>query len=108
MNNKSMTTRSKVVRELAIIAVLTGIFLLVFPHRNPLLDVALAVLALLCIVASAGYTRRVIWAASPAQPIHNRFKEGAKVTLRITAPTTLLFLLIGCIVAYRQFRIRPF
>ena len=40
----------------------------IFPHRNPIVDVALAGFALLCIGATARYTKRVIWAASLPQP----------------------------------------
>jgi len=96
-----MTTRGKVIAELGIITILTAIFLLLFPHRNPLLDVGLAGFALLCIGVSAGYTWGVIWAASPPRPMQNRFKKCVTVTLWITAPTVLLFLCIGGIAAYR-------
>jgi hypothetical protein len=53
MNTGSMTVRGKVAVELGIIAVLTTIFLLLFPHRNPAVDVGLAGFALLGIVAAA-------------------------------------------------------
>src|SRR5882672_8036339 len=62
MNANSMTVRAKVAIELGIIAVLTIAFLLLFPRRNPWLDVGLAGFALACIGASAGYTRKVVWA----------------------------------------------
>jgi len=79
MNANSMTVRAKVAMELGIIAVLTIAFLLLFPRRNPWLDVGLAGLALACIGASAGYTRKVVWAASPLQPGPNRFRERGKI-----------------------------
>src|SRR6266702_3848534 len=58
MNSDPMTVRTKVAVELGIIAVLTIAFLLLFPHRNPWFDVGLAGFALLCIGASAGYTKK--------------------------------------------------
>ena len=43
MNGGSLTVRGKVAPELGMIAVLTTSFLLLFPLRNPLVDVGLAV-----------------------------------------------------------------
>ena len=53
MNTEPMTVRGKVAVELGTVAVLTAIFLLLFPRRNPMMDVALAGFALLCIGATA-------------------------------------------------------
>lgn len=92
--------RQKVALEL--LALLAGAFLVLFPRRNPLVDVALAVLALTGIAASVGYTKNAIWAALPSRQSENRFKESAKVTLWITLPTVLLFFLIGGILAYNN------
>jgi len=97
-----MSVRAKVVVELSIISILTTIFLLRFPTRNPLVDVALAGFALLCIAASARYTKSVIWAASPPPIAEHRLKQCLAVTLWITVPAALLFLLIGGIAAYKS------
>lgn len=97
-----MSVRGKVAVELSVIAVLTTIFLIVFPKRNPALDVALAGFALVCLALSAAYTKKVIWAASPAPVAENRFRRCLTVTLRITVPTAVLFLFIGGVVAYRN------
>ncbi|HTL16842.1 MAG TPA: CPBP family glutamic-type intramembrane protease [Patescibacteria group bacterium] len=96
-----MSTRSKVVLELGAIATLTAIFLVLFPRRNPLLDVALAGFALLCIALSAPYTKNVIWAATTVPVRENRTAKCFAVTLWITVPVALLFLFIGSIAAYR-------
>src|SRR5438552_5037154 len=102
MNSDPMTVRTKVTVELGIIAVLTIAFLLLFPHRNPWFDVGLAGFALLCIGASAGYTKNVVWAASPPQPGRNRFSQCVKITLWVTVPTVVGFLLAGAILGYRN------
>jgi hypothetical protein len=96
------SVRAKVAVELGVIAVLTTVFLVLFPRRNPLLDVALAGFALLCIAVSATYTKNVIWAATPSPVAHNRKKECLAVTLWITVPVALAFLVIGGIIAYRN------
>jgi hypothetical protein len=102
MNGDLMTVRRKVAVELGVIAVLTTAFLLLFPRRNPIVDVGLAGFALLCIAVSARYTKRVIWAATPMQPAQNRFSQCVKVTLWITVPTVLVFLLVGGILAFSE------
>src|SRR6266478_1258137 len=76
MNTEPMTVRGKVAVELGTIAVLTSIFLLLFPRRNPMVDVALAGFALLCIGATARYTKRVVWGVS--QLLDNQ--EGRRLT----------------------------
>ena len=97
-----MSVRQKVALELGIIAALTTVFLFLFPKRNPLLDVALAGFALLCLALSAGYTRKVVWAASPPPVTENRLQRCLKVTLWVTVPTALVFLLIGMCIGYRE------
>jgi len=97
-----MTVRAKVGVELGIIAVLTAIFLVLFPRRNPLLDVALAGLALICIAAFARYTKNVIWGTVAPAAAGNRVKGCVAVTLWLTIPVVSLFLLMGGIVAYRK------
>jgi len=93
------TIRQKVGLELGILAIT---FLLLFPHRNPWLDIILAGFALLCILATARYTKNVIWAALPPPKSQHPFKDCLKVTLWITLPTVLIFFLIGGILAYRN------
>ena len=101
---RAMSVRGKVAVELGVIAVFTTTFLALFPKRNPLLDVGLAGCALLGIALSAPYTKKVIWAASPAPVSENRVKKCVVVTSWITVPTVLLFLVIGGIVAYKSER----
>src|ERR1043166_1312569 len=97
-----MTLRAKVLIELGVIVVLTTSFLLLFPKRNPALDVALAGFALLCLGVSAPYTKRVIWAAWPRPRVENRFKDCMHATLWVTIPPAVIFLLIGGFVAYQS------
>src|SRR5258706_3402560 len=97
-----MSIRGKVAIELGVIAMLTTTFLLIFPRRNPLVDVGLAGFALLCIALSARYTKKVVWAASPPPIEENRVKRCFAVVAWVTVPPVLLFLLIGGIVAYKN------
>jgi len=97
-----MSVRRKVAVELGVLAVIATVFLLLFPRRSVIVDVGLAAVALVALALSAGYTRRVIWAALPPPVIEKRFQRCLKVTLWITVPTALLFLLIGGFVAYRN------
>lgn len=97
-----MSVRGKVALELCVVAVLTTIFLLLFPKRNTLVDIGLAGAALLGIALSARYTRHTVWTASPSPVPENRFKRGVTVVFWVTAPTVFLFLLVGGIVAYHQ------
>src|SRR2546428_1150587 len=93
--------RGKVAAELAIIAVLATVFLLLFPRRNPAVDVGLAAFALALIGLSARYTKQVVWSVSPASVTHERLKRCLTVTFWITVPAALAFLLIGAIVGYK-------
>ena len=97
-----MTIRGKVAIELGIIALLTTAFLLVFPKRNPLVDVALAGCALLGVALSARYTKNVVLAATPPPVQEDRSRRCVSVIFWVTAPVALLFLLFGGIVAYHS------
>ena len=97
-----MSVRGKVAVELGVIATLTAVFLIVFPKRNPAVDVFLAGFALVCVAVSAGYTKKTIWAASPPPVVEHRFKRCMAVILWITIPTAMLFLSIGAVVAHRN------
>lgn len=94
------SVRSKVLVELGIIAAFTAIFLVLFPRRNPLVDVALAGFALLCIAISAPYTRNVIWAATSPPVYENRTKKCFVATFWITFSVALFLLSIGGVIAY--------
>jgi hypothetical protein len=99
-----MTIRAKVSVELGIITLLTVVFLILFPRRSPLIDVALAGVALACLALSAGYTKKVVWAASPAPPTDGRLLGELKWVFWLSVPAALLFLGIGAILAYRSGR----
>jgi membrane protease YdiL (CAAX protease family) len=102
MTTAFTTVRQRVALELGILVLLVITFLLLFPRRNPWLDIVLACIALLCIGATARYTRNVIWANSPPPQSQHQFKDCIKVTAWITVPTTVIFFLIGAILAYRN------
>jgi hypothetical protein len=95
-----MSVRAKVAVELGVIVTLTTIFLLLFPKRNPLLDVALACFALICLGLSAGYTRKIVWGASPAPVSKNRTRRCVVVTFWLTASAAILLFTIGGFIAY--------
>lgn len=96
------TLRGRVAVELGAIAGLTAIYLILFPKRNPLLDVALAGFALLCIGLSSRHTKTAIWAASPPPVSEHRFQRCMTVILWLTVPTVILFFSIGAFLAYRN------
>src|SRR6266403_292364 len=97
-----MSLRSKVAIELGVLALLTTVFLLLFPRRSPIVDVGLAGIGLLVLAFSAAYTKKVVWAAFPPPLADNRFNRCAAVVFWVTVPVSLLFLLIGGIVAYKN------
>src|SRR5437660_1697193 len=103
-----LSVRGKVMVELSAIALSTTIFLVLFPRRSPVMVVALAGFALLCIALSAPYTKKVIWAASPSPVREHRLKRCLAVTFWITLPPALSFLLIGGIVAHHGGRWHEF
>ena len=96
-----MSVRSKVILEMSVVAVLTAVFLTLFPRRNPVLDVALAGFALVGVGLSARYTKNVVWGASPAPVAGNRAQRCLRVVLWVTVPLAVLFLLIGGVIAHR-------
>jgi len=97
-----MSVRSKVATELGLLALLTTAFLLLFPKRNPWVDFGLATIALLGLLFSARYTKNVIWANSPPAFPQPQLKECVKLTMWITVPVVLLFVLFGVVLGYRQ------
>jgi hypothetical protein len=97
-----MNVRGKVAVELGVIATLTTVFILLFPKRNPLVDVGLAGLALAGVALSARYTKRTVWAATPCPIEKNRLKRCTAVVFWMTALPSFVFFLIGGIVAYHR------
>jgi hypothetical protein len=97
-----MSVRGKVVLELGIIAVLTTVFILLFPKRSPAVDVALAGFALVCLGVSSRYTKQVVWAASQPPVAEHRVRRCLTATFWVTVPPALLFLVIGGFIASRD------
>src|SRR2546423_1648044 len=97
-----MSIRTKVGIELSMLALLTTSFLLLFPKRNPWVDLGLAMVALLGLIFSRRYTKDVIWASAPPPAPEPRFARSMEVTAWITIPAILLFLSVGIVLGYRQ------
>lgn len=60
-----MGLRMYVTRELGTLGILTGLFLFCFPHRPLLVEIGLALLALVLLALNAGFTRNEIWRQFP-------------------------------------------
>jgi membrane protease YdiL (CAAX protease family) len=58
--------RTYVTRELGTLGILTGLFLVFFPHRPLFVEVGLALLALVLLALNARFTRNEIWRPFPA------------------------------------------
>jgi len=97
-----MSARKKVAVELALLALLTTLFIFLFPRRNPLVDLSLAAIALVGLICSARYTKKVIWAASPPPAGKNRLQRCLKFTALVTMPAVLVFVVIGVVLGYRH------
>src|ERR1043166_1332951 len=97
-----MNLRFKVATELGIIATLTVLFLIAFPRRSPIVDVALAGVALACLVFSARYTKKVVWAATAVPHTAGRLRSELKWVFWLSVPAAFLFLGIGAMLAYRN------
>ncbi len=95
-----MSVRAKVALELGLIAIFTAAFLTLFPRRSPFLDMILAGFALVALGLSAGYTKTVVWAATPSPIPEPRLKRCLKVVAWITFLPAFVFLLIGACIAY--------
>jgi hypothetical protein len=96
-----MSLRAKVAVELGTLAILTVVFLALFPKRPPWADVGLAAFALVLIGATARYTRQTIWASLPSKPGENRVMRCIIFAARITLPAVILFFIAGGLIGYR-------
>lgn len=97
-----MNLRNKVALELGILAVLTVAFLLTFPRRAPLVDFGLAAFALIMIGATAGYTKRAVWASLPSESPEGARRRCWVLTMMFTGAVVLLFLGIGAFIGFRK------
>jgi len=95
-----MSLRRRAVLELCLLAILTVIFLLLFPLRPSYIDVGLALLALCLLMKTARFTKREIWR------FDERNREGLRMSYRFilsfTVPVVILFLLIGSYLGFRD------
>ena len=97
-----MNARGRVALELLILAILTVSFLLVFPTRPLVVDVALALGALVLLGSNAQYTRTVIWARFPARPSSGGLRPCLSTTMAMTLAAVVVCLLVGIVMGYRD------
>jgi CAAX prenyl protease-like protein len=86
--------RSRVAFELATLALLTSVYLLVVPHRPVWLDAGLGLVGLALVAATARNTREHIWGA-PATDRRQRLRRSWRHMLIATSGVALIFALIG-------------
>ncbi|WP_447978225.1 CPBP family glutamic-type intramembrane protease [Candidatus Nitrospira bockiana] len=87
--------------ELVILAALSIGFLLLFPRRPILVDMALALFGLGLVLLNLNYTRTEIWGQWPREIERGRAPRGILVTMALTAVAVLLFLLVAVAIGYR-------
>ena len=97
-----MSVRTKVAVEIGTLALLTVVFILLFPKRSPWADVGLAAFALVLIGLTAGYTRNTIWASLSSNAGEDRVRRCVTLAASITLPVVALFFIIGGVIGYRE------
>ena len=97
-----MNGRGRAVLELLTLAILAVSFLVVFPRRSLVVDVGLALGALVLLGLNARYTRAVIWARVPARPSNGGSGQCIPTTMAVTLPTVGVCLIVGIVMGYRD------
>jgi membrane protease YdiL (CAAX protease family) len=82
--------------EVAGLGALTALYLALVPVRPPAVDLGLALLAVVVILMTAGYTRRRIW-GSPDWPAAERVRHSAMHLLTGTSIIVALFAALGAV-----------
>ncbi len=95
-----MNVRGRVALELLTLAILTVSFLLIFPRRTLVVDVTLALGALVLLGLNARYTRAVIWARFPARPSSGGSRQCMSTTIAVTLAAVVVCLVVGSILGY--------
>ncbi len=103
MDKTKVDLKIRIIVELVLLALLTVIFLFVFPKRNIFVDISLASLALLFVGLNSKFTRTAIWARFPSEiPEPERLPR----CLSIIIPATILLMLaclgVGFYIGYLQ------
>ena len=95
--------RTRVLFELVSLAAGTVLFLLLFPNRTTVVNMTLAALAMLGLVANRRFTRDRIWARFPTHGDRSeRRRKASKAVAVITSVGVLVFLVTGAVLGYRQ------
>jgi hypothetical protein len=90
----AVSLRRRVALELATLAVLTPVYLLVVPHRPGWLDAGLGFAAVVAVAATARHTREQIW-GPPVTERRDRLRHSWRHVLIATSVVALLFAIIG-------------
>jgi membrane protease YdiL (CAAX protease family) len=80
--------------ELAALAVLTAVYLVVVPHRPVWVDAGLGLAAVVAVAATARHTREQIW-GPPVIGRHDRLRHSWRHVLIATSVVALLFAIVG-------------
>ncbi len=100
---RSRNIKKRLIGELVIIGILTALFLAIFPKRNILIDIALALFALTAIGLDARFTRIAVWTQLPSLvPERERLKRCLAVLIPVTALLMLMCLGVGSAIGYRE------
>lgn len=98
---KATRLKNRLRIELLTIVVLTTLFLVLFPRRHILLDVALALFALVLLTYDARFTRDVVWARMPVPALE---PAGLRGCLAVLVPVTIVLIFfcfgIGVVLGY--------
>jgi membrane protease YdiL (CAAX protease family) len=101
MVKPSLKTRLGI--ELIALAILTTIFLVLFPRRPIFVDESLALFALLLLAVNVKFTRNVVWAQFPP-PASKRYRlrKCLRLVMTMTFSWVLVLLAVGIAIGYSQ------
>ncbi len=95
--------KRRILAELLVLAVLTIVFLVLFPKRAVYIDALLALFALCLIALNARFTRNSIWAQLPPKDdLRTRARRSYILASALTIPVILAFVATGLVLGYRE------
>lgn len=104
--NNAMSVRRRVGVELATLAVLTTIYLVLVPERPVWVDAGLALVGVALVAATARRTREQVWGA-PATDGRERLRHSSRHLLIATLTIALLFAIVGRWTGHADPMLRP-